>query len=79
MLIEELDNDCPVIVGAGGHAMVLTALQYLMTPYGPNVTAAGVFDPWPGMGARALSLAEFHTPNLGGTLQFVATTKIVDL
>src|SRR5271165_451496 len=58
MLIEELDDDHPIVIGAGTHAMVLTAMQYQQTPYGPNVTGCGVFDPWPGRGARNLTPQE---------------------
>jgi hypothetical protein len=75
MLISELDNDHPIIIGSGSHAMVLTAIQY--TP--AMVTALGVFDPWPGRGARDLTPAEIVPIERGGALRFLATARITDL
>ncbi len=79
MLIGELDGDHPMIIGAGSHAMVLTALQYQATPMGPNVVGGGVFDPWPGRGARGLSRAELFPVERGGSMRFVATARVQDL
>ena len=80
MLISELSKGHPVIMGAGSHAVVLTAMEYLSMPGTPiNLIACGVFDPWPGRGARGLTPAEMTPINFGGALRFVATFKIEDV
>lgn len=79
MLIRELDGEHPIIIGAGTHAMVLTFMQYFQSPMaGISVRRCGVFDPWPGRGARDLTPAEMAPMPLGG-LRFVATARIHDL
>lgn len=77
-IINELDQNHPMVIGARTHAMVLTAIQYYVTPQGPNVVAAGVFDPWPGIGARGLALDELYKQASGGSLLFAATVRITD-
>jgi hypothetical protein len=77
-IINELDQDRPFIIGAGSHAVVGTAIQYFVTPAGPYVTSIGVFDPWPGIGARGLNPAEMMPMHMGGSLRFVATVKVTD-
>ena len=77
-LINELDEDRPFIIGTTHHAVVATAIQYFPTPTGPNVMAIGVFDPWPGIGARGLTRLEMTPMHLGGGLRFVATVKVSD-
>ena len=79
LLINELDHDRPVVIGAGTHAMVLTAMQYIRTPAGPDVRACGVFDPWPGRGARDLTPAEMLMREKGGVFRFAAIASIEDL
>jgi hypothetical protein len=76
MLVNELDQNRPVIIGAAGHAVVMTAVEFVSTPAGPNITAVGVFDPWPGRGARGLSRAEMMPVHVGGALQFAATARV---
>lgn len=50
-LVEELTNGRPLILGyntgQGGHAVVVTALSYYPTVYGPQVQTIIVRDPWP--------------------------------
>jgi hypothetical protein len=75
-IVQELDQGRPLIIGARTHAMVLTAVRYYVTPAGPNVVGAGVFDPWPGVGARALNPDEITPYPLGGTLLFLATARL---
>jgi len=77
-IISELDHDHPLLFANTQHAVVLTAIQYYQTPYGPNVVAAGVFDPWPGIGARVLTSAELVPANQGGQLTFLATARVTD-
>ncbi|WP_224372953.1 C39 family peptidase [Hyalangium versicolor] len=77
-IVSELDQDHPLVIGARGHAMVLTAIQYFRTSYGPNIVAGGVFDPWPGNGARGLATDELYPMHLGGSLRFVATVRVTN-
>ena len=79
ILVSELDGGHPVLIGAAGHATVLTLMQYFQTPMGPNVRLCGVFDPWPGRGARNLAPAEMMPVGVGGALSFVATARVKDL
>jgi hypothetical protein len=74
-LVNELDQERPFIIGTAGHAVVGTAIDYFPTPVGPNVVGVGVFDPWPGRGARSLSPAEMTPVPVGG-LQFLATVRV---
>ncbi len=50
-LVNELSNGHAVILGyntgQGGHAVVVTALSYYPTAYGPQVQSIIVRDPWP--------------------------------
>ncbi|MCJ0763717.1 papain-like cysteine protease family protein [Variovorax terrae] len=75
-LVQELDQNRPFIIGTAGHAVVATAIQYYPTPYGPNIVSIGVFDPWPGRGARGLSVLEMTPVTMGGALSFVATAEV---
>jgi hypothetical protein len=51
----ELAQGAPLIIGAAGHAMVLTAMTYERNQTGAGQpTQAIVRDPWPGRGRRAL-------------------------
>jgi hypothetical protein len=76
-LINELEQNRPVIIGTFTHAVVMTAMDYMQTPIGPNPTAVGVFDPWPGRGARNLSPAEMIPMHLQGGLRFAATIRVL--
>ena len=77
-IILELDQERPIIIGARTHAMVLTSIQYYATPFGPNIVAGGVFDPWPGVGPRGLQQDELIPAHLGGSLKFVASARVSD-
>lgn len=74
-IVSELTLGRPLLYGNRTHAMVLTAVQYYETPGQPNIVAAGVFDPWPGIGARGLSNAELVPMHQGGELRFLATVS----
>jgi hypothetical protein len=76
MIVRELDREEPIVMGTVNHAMVVTAVEFVPTPMGPNITAVGVFDPFPGVGPRALSAAEMVPMHLGGGLRFVATVNV---
>jgi hypothetical protein len=75
-IIDELDQDHPLIVGSRTHAMVVTAFQYYATPQGPIPVSVGVFDPWPSIGARGLTPDEMLPMHLGGGLRFIASVKV---
>ena len=78
-IVNELDQDRPFIIGAKGHAVVGTAIRYQPTQFGPVILAIGVFDPWPGRGARWLDYSEMRAAHLqGGALQFLATVRLSD-
>lgn len=72
-LVDSLAHDRPLVIGTTQHAMVLTDIDYVALPQGPYVLAAGVFDPWPGIGARGLTPLERTPIPLGGQLRFVAS------
>lgn len=78
-LIAELDQEHPIVIGNTHHAMVMTEIQYYKTASGPIVVAGGVFDPWPGIGARALTAAELVPAGSGGELMFVATVRVATI
>lgn len=57
----ELAQEQPLVIGTGGHAMVLTAMTYLRDSYGRGQPRAAVVrDPWPGIGRRPLSTQEWY-------------------
>lgn len=78
VLVNELDQDRPFIIGTSGHAVVVTQIQYFPTPLGPNIQGIGVFDPYPGRGARNLTPVEMKPMHEGGGLRFIATIKVTD-
>lgn len=75
-LINELDSNRPLVIGAGRHAMILTAVQYYRTSKEPRLISGGVFDPWPGRGPRQLTPRELRFAHQGGLLHFAATIKV---
>jgi papain like cysteine protease AvrRpt2 len=76
-IINELDAERPFIVGTQGHAVVATSITYDRSPQGLMVIGVGVFDPWPGRGARSLSQNEM-TPSPNG-LSFAASAYVKSL
>ena len=75
-ILSQLQQNKPIIMGAGGHAMVLLSLSYYPGQLGPNVVQGVVFDPWPGRGIRYLTAAELTPMNFGGSLSFLASVDI---
>jgi hypothetical protein len=65
---QDLAGNRPLIVCSLGHAMVLTALTYVLDPSAPGggqVTSATVRDPWPSNGGRRiLSPQEWYNISL---------------
>lgn len=79
ILINELHNERPFIIGTKNHAVVGTSMQYWRFPNGMigNVGAVGVFDPWPmSQRARGLTPAEMTAIQNGGQLSFIASLSV---
>lgn len=68
---QDLASDMPLIIGTQGHAVVLTSLTYSNKPYGVDVDAAIVRDPWPGRGRRMLSPQEWFGINFAAQIRVV--------
>ncbi len=61
----ELRDEYPLIVGTQGHATIVTAMSWVNTPYGQQITSITVRDPWPDSPRRRyLSEREFMGINL---------------
>ena len=75
-MIAQLADNRPMIYGNRSHAMLFTRIDYVPTPMGPNVFAAGVLDPWPGIGPRSLSPIEMVPMHLGGNYRYLAAVHI---
>lgn len=71
---QDLDSNHPLLLGALGHCMVLTALAYVLNAYGQfQIQGATVRDPWPySPGERLLTPSEW----LG--VQFLARVRVED-
>jgi hypothetical protein len=71
---QELAQGEPLIIGAAGHAMVLTAMSFARNAMGAGQpTQAIVRDPWPGHGRRALQPQEWMQ------VQFLAKVHIAGI
>ncbi len=69
-IIAELREERPLLVGTVGHAMVMTAMRYVRSPWGQlQVIGATVRDPWPGRGRRDLQWHEMQP-------QYLATVDL---
>lgn len=68
--VVDLREEHPLIIGALGHAVVLTALTCDVNTYTGSwqVVAAVVRDPWPGRGRRVLSLQEWFNINFAARI-----------
>jgi hypothetical protein len=76
-IVEQLSDDKPLLYCNSHHAMVLVSVDYIETPYGPKIVAAGVLDPWPGNpGFHPLSSAELFPVHHGGQLTFLAAVNV---
>jgi hypothetical protein len=70
--VKDLENDQPLIIGAMGHAMVLTALTGDSNAQTGawQIVEAVVRDPWPGNGGRRLlSPAEWRQINFAARIR----------
>lgn len=76
VIINELSNQRPVLVGNASHCMVTTLVDFVPG----RVVSVGVFDPWPlSRAMRNLSASEMMPMNRGGQLRFLAAVRIQDL
>lgn len=79
MVIDELRDERPLLVGTVGHAMVMTALAFVRDPWGgEHIVSIIVRDPWPGSGQpsgpSALGRRELRWEEMDP--QYVATVDI---
>ena len=80
-VIQELNNDNPLLYANRTHAMVLGDFDYIIEPDG-NIKPLrfGVIDPWPfSQPYRFLSWAELVPAHLNGEMKFLAAVHIQDL
>jgi hypothetical protein len=76
---QDLAQDFPLIIGALGHAVVLTSLVYLRNAYGGGeVQSAIVRDPWPGRGRRVLTEQEWRSINFACRIRVAAAGRADD-
>ena len=75
-IVQTISNGDPMLVGAAGHCTVATAVRYVPTMYGAQILGVGVFDLWPGRGARGLMPAEMVPVQNGGALAFLAIAQV---
>jgi hypothetical protein len=85
-----LDQNQPVLIGtvnpdgSSAHAVVLTALEYyvpagypiVVSADGSNIIQGGVFDPWPGNGARTMTAQQLAPAGRGGSMFFAALVSV---
>ncbi|GAA6173914.1 hypothetical protein NBRC116592_35840 [Colwellia sp. KU-HH00111] len=79
MIVDNLTQNKPLIIGTNGHAMTLYEVAYYETFNGPNFIGGSVYDPWPNRGWRQLTTAEFTPINLGGQMQFLVTATLTSI
>ncbi|GAB6264499.1 papain-like cysteine protease family protein [Photobacterium sp. R1] len=77
-IVDNLDQEKPLIIGTAGHAMVLSSVDYIVTLQGPQIIGALAFDPWPGRGLRSLSPSELTPVVLGGQLRYLASVAVTE-
>jgi len=76
-IVNELSNDRPLLYCNSHHAMLLVAVDFIATPMGPNIIAAGVVDPWWQAPAfHPLTPAELRPAHLGGQMNFLAAAIV---
>ncbi|PLP56178.1 hypothetical protein CYK37_27025 [Mesorhizobium loti] len=81
-IIDDLDHDYPLLIGARSHATVLARVDYLAQNSGPQIFQAHVIDPWPGAAqppyyARFLAPDELVPATTGGSLRFIASIRVM--
>jgi hypothetical protein len=77
IIVNELNNNRPLLYCNTHHAMVVVAADYFNTPMGPNVQAVGVLDPYPGIpDFHPLNVAEMTPSLMGGQMTFLAAVQV---
>lgn len=77
IIVNELQNDNPLLYCNQSHAMVNYLVDYTPTPSGPYVRAVGVVDPWPySPRTHPLSGPEMLPVTLGGQMTFLASVRV---
>lgn len=76
VIVEDLSNNRPLIVGTNAHMMIVTAAEYVETRHGPSVARIGVYDPYPGIGPRQLDSYEMTPSEKGGGLTYLASVDV---
>jgi len=78
IIVNELQNDRPLLYCNTHHAMVVGGVVFYPTP-NPTITTVGVIDPWPSNPRlHNLSQAEMY-PIPAGQMTFVATIRVEDV
>ena len=77
IIINELENDRPLVYCNTHHAMVLVAADYYETGAEPFIVNCGVLDPYPGIpNFHTLSPPELHPAHMGGQMAFLASVTV---
>ena len=78
-IVDELKSNRALLYANRDHAMVVTAVEYVETPKGPNVYRVGVLDPYPtNKSFRSLTPLEMVPAYFGGHMTFLAAVHLVD-
>lgn len=78
-IVDELKANRALLYANRDHAMVMTAVEYVETPKGPNVYRVGVLDPYPtNKSFRSLTPLEMVPAYFGGHMTFLAAVHLVD-
>jgi hypothetical protein len=68
--IDDLTDNHPLLIGALGHAVVLTAVTFYPTMQGPQIVDAIVRDPWPtAPPRRSLTPQEWYNISFGARIR----------
>jgi hypothetical protein len=78
-IIDELRSNRALLYANRDHAMVVTAVEYIDKPAGPNVYRVGVLDPFPGNKSfRSLTPLEMVPAYFGGHMTFLAAVHLME-
>ncbi|HZR55972.1 MAG TPA: papain-like cysteine protease family protein [Terriglobales bacterium] len=83
IIVNALQSNQPLLICNTHHAMVVCAADFAPTPFGPNIYALGVVDPWP-YSSRFHPLSQAEIVPMGiplgmgqqGQMMFVATVSV---
>ena len=76
LIVDALSNNNPLLYCNTHHAMVVYSVTYLPTPFGPDVRAVNVVDPWPFSPiTHALTASEMVVADFGGEMTFLAQVQ----